>query len=208
MSFRCWPCLGNVSPGSGVLNTLIRPALKQPYFTSTSSLLLINDLPRLVPSSGKLLLFSSDALFPYALSDLDEQQYQFFHCVKRSQNKTLPLMIVVYFAVCLLIYLLQNWHGKLQKNLLICITCICLRNSTEKCTNIATKSLRGPLLAPDCSRVCPMCWISGQEKGAYSSSTNGLWVGKIPDELKDLTYAGHYFVFKCYSIGMCKFSCC
>jgi hypothetical protein len=34
-------------------------------------------------------LFSSDELFPYALSDLDEQQYQFFPCVKKRQKQSL-----------------------------------------------------------------------------------------------------------------------
>jgi hypothetical protein len=52
------------------------------------------------------------------------------------------------------------------------------------------RELRGPILAPDCSRVCPICVKSlGEKKMPTLTLANGLWVGKIPDELKDLTYA-------------------
>ena len=50
--------------------------------------------------------------------------------------------------------------------------------------------LRGPILAPDCDRVCPLC-VESLEKNKVPTLAlaNGLWVGKIPDELRDLTYA-------------------
>ena len=50
--------------------------------------------------------------------------------------------------------------------------------------------LRGPILAPNCNRVCPIC-VDSLEKNKVPTLAlaNGLWVGKIPDELKDLTYA-------------------
>src|SRR6204780_1896282 len=52
------------------------------------------------------------------------------------------------------------------------------------------RELRGPILAPDCSRVCPICVESLEKKKMpILALANGLWVGKIPDELKDLTYA-------------------
>src|ERR1700723_2836503 len=52
------------------------------------------------------------------------------------------------------------------------------------------KELRGPILAPDCNKVCYMCVESLEKKQLPTLSlANGLWVGKIPDELKDLTYA-------------------
>jgi hypothetical protein len=52
------------------------------------------------------------------------------------------------------------------------------------------RELRGPILAPDCSRVCPTCVESLENKKMPTLAlANGLWVGKIPDELKDLTYA-------------------
>ena len=40
---------------------------------------------------GKALLFSSDELFPYSLTDLHEQQYQFHHGVKKNQKESLVL---------------------------------------------------------------------------------------------------------------------
>jgi hypothetical protein len=50
--------------------------------------------------------------------------------------------------------------------------------------------LRGPILAPDCDRVCPLCIESLQKnKVPTLALANGLWVGKIPNELRDLTYA-------------------
>src|ERR1700677_203626 len=52
------------------------------------------------------------------------------------------------------------------------------------------RELRGPILAPECSRVCPICVESLQKKKVPTLAlANGLWIGKIPDELKDLTYA-------------------
>jgi hypothetical protein len=50
--------------------------------------------------------------------------------------------------------------------------------------------LRGPILAPDCDKVCPLC-VESLEKNKVPTLAlaNGLWVGKIPDELRDLTYA-------------------
>ena len=35
---------------------------------------------------GKSLIFSSDELLPYALADLQEQQYQFLQCVKKDNK--------------------------------------------------------------------------------------------------------------------------
>ena len=50
--------------------------------------------------------------------------------------------------------------------------------------------LRGPILAPDCNRVCPICVESLQNnKVPALALANGLWVGKIPNELRYLTYA-------------------
>jgi hypothetical protein len=54
----------------------------------------------------------------------------------------------------------------------------------------AVKELRGHILAPDCSRVCHICVESLENKKVPTLAlANGLWVGKIPNELKDLTYA-------------------
>src|ERR1700728_2192948 len=52
------------------------------------------------------------------------------------------------------------------------------------------KELGGPILAPGCSKVCPIC-VESLEKGNVPTLAlaNGLWVGEIPDELQDLTYA-------------------
>ena len=57
---------------------------------------------------GKALLFSSDELFPYSLTDLHEQQYQFHHGVKKIKRRAWFLMMVMYCAMCHMIYLLQN----------------------------------------------------------------------------------------------------
>jgi hypothetical protein len=38
---------------------------------------------------GKALLFSSDELLPYSLTDLHKQQYQFLHGVKKNQKQSL-----------------------------------------------------------------------------------------------------------------------
>ena len=52
------------------------------------------------------------------------------------------------------------------------------------------RELKGPILAPGCSRVCPTCLESLEKKKMpILALANGLWIGKIPDELKDLTYA-------------------
>jgi hypothetical protein len=40
---------------------------------------------------GKALLFSSDELLPYVLTDLHEQQYQFLQCVTKKQKQSLVL---------------------------------------------------------------------------------------------------------------------
>ena len=52
------------------------------------------------------------------------------------------------------------------------------------------RELRGPILAPGCSKVCPICVESLEDKKMPTRAlANGLWVGEIPDELQDLTYA-------------------
>src|ERR1700677_1687002 len=40
---------------------------------------------------GKSLIFSSDELLPYALADLQEQQYQFLQCVKKDNKQSIVL---------------------------------------------------------------------------------------------------------------------
>ena len=60
-----------------------------------------------------------------------------------------------------------------------------------RCTSSdPVRELKGPILAPDCNGVCSIC-IESLEKNKVPTLAlaNGLWVGKIPDELKDLTYA-------------------
>jgi hypothetical protein len=52
------------------------------------------------------------------------------------------------------------------------------------------KELRGPILAPGCSKVCAIC-AESLDKGNMPTLAlaNGLWVGEIPNELQNLTYA-------------------
>jgi len=52
------------------------------------------------------------------------------------------------------------------------------------------KELRGPILAPACNKVCPICADSLDKKKIPTLAlANGLWIGEIPDELQGLTYA-------------------
>ena len=52
------------------------------------------------------------------------------------------------------------------------------------------KELRGPILAPACNKVCPICADSlDKTKVPTLALANGLWIGEIPDELQGLTYA-------------------
>jgi hypothetical protein len=52
------------------------------------------------------------------------------------------------------------------------------------------RELRGPVLAPGCTRVCYKCLESlGKNKMPTLALANGLWIGEIPDELQQLTYA-------------------
>ena len=64
---------------------------------------------------------------------------------------------------------------------------------TRKARSISSdpvKELRGPILAPGCSNVCSVCMESlEKEKMPVFALANGLWVGEIPDELQNLTYA-------------------
>ena len=54
----------------------------------------------------------------------------------------------------------------------------------------SVRELRGPILAPGCSKVCPICVeLLEKKKMPTLALANGLWIGKIPDELQDLTYA-------------------
>jgi hypothetical protein len=54
----------------------------------------------------------------------------------------------------------------------------------------SVKELKGPILAPHCSRVCFLCIESlDKKKMPTLALANGLWIGEIPDELQGLTYA-------------------
>ena len=61
------------------------------------------------------------------------------------------------------------------------------------------RELRGPILAPGCSRVCSICVESlGREKVPTLAFANGLGVGRILDELKGLTYAEQLLIARVY----------
>jgi hypothetical protein len=61
------------------------------------------------------------------------------------------------------------------------------------------RELRGPILAPGCSRVCPICVESLEKKKVPTLAlANGLWVGEIPDELQRLDI--------CRTVAYCKSS--
>jgi hypothetical protein len=57
-------------------------------------------------------------------------------------------------------------------------------------TSDSVKELKGPILAPGCSRVCSICIESlDKKKMPTLALANGLWIREIPDELQGLTYA-------------------
>ena len=59
---------------------------------------------------------------------------------------------------------------------------------TDRCKKI--QELDGPLLAPGCTRICLKCKQSlKQNKLPLESLANGHWLGEIPLQLKDLSYA-------------------
>jgi len=66
---------------------------------------------------GKALIFSSDELHPYASADLNEQQYQFQHCVKKITSKNYILMMVMYCGCVPLMYLPPKLTLKAVKEL-------------------------------------------------------------------------------------------
>ena len=52
------------------------------------------------------------------------------------------------------------------------------------------RELKGPVLASHCNKVCPVCVDSlDKKKMPTLVLANGLWIGDIPPELQDLTYA-------------------
>jgi hypothetical protein len=54
----------------------------------------------------------------------------------------------------------------------------------------AVREWKGPILATGCSRVCSICIESLDKKKLPTLAlANSLWIGEIPDELQDLTYA-------------------
>src|ERR1700691_3979964 len=83
-------------------------------------------------------------------------------------------------------------HGirKIKRNVLNMIKVDGVTRKARCKTSDPVRELKGPILAPGCSRVCPICAESlDKKKMPTLALANGLWVGEIPDELKDLTYA-------------------
>src|SRR6202044_427192 len=70
------------------------------------------------------------------------------------------------------------------------------------------RELRGAILAPGCSRVCPICVESLEKKKVPTLAlANGLWVGEIPDELQGLTYAEQLLIARvCHNRCIVKVS--
>jgi hypothetical protein len=81
------------------------------------------------------------------------------------------------------------------------------RKSRSKSSDLV-KELRGPILAPGCSRVCPTCAESLDKKKIPTLAlANGLWIGEIPDELQDLTYAEQLLIARvCHNRCIVKVS--
>ena len=59
------------------------------------------------------------------------------------------------------------------------------------------RELKGPVLASHCNKVCPVCVDSlDKKKMPTLALANGLWIGDIPSELQDLTYAEQLLIAK------------
>ena len=55
--------------------------------------------------------------------------------------------------------------------------------------NDPIESLPGPVLASNCDGVCPTCFnVMKKGKTPKNALANGLWLGDIPDELRDLSW--------------------
>ncbi|TFK53516.1 hypothetical protein OE88DRAFT_1613320, partial [Heliocybe sulcata] len=55
----------------------------------------------------------------------------------------------------------------------------------------------GPVLAHDCTHVCPECGNTLQTgQIPRNALANGLWIGKVPDALKNLTLAEQLMIAK------------
>jgi hypothetical protein len=72
----------------------------------------------------------------------------------------------------------------------------------------SVKELRRPILAPKCSRICPLCIDSLEKKKMPTLAlANGLWIGDIPNELQDLTYAEQLLIARvCHNRCIVKVS--
>ena len=70
------------------------------------------------------------------------------------------------------------------------------------------KELGGPILAPACNKVCPLCTESLDKKKVPTLAlANGLWIGEIPDELQGLTYAEQLLIARvCHNRCIVKVS--
>ena len=72
----------------------------------------------------------------------------------------------------------------------------------------------GPVLLPNCNDICENCVLSlYKEEMPVNSLANGLWVGEIPDALKDLSWTEkllisrvkhNYCIVKVHMSGMSK----
>ena len=76
------------------------------------------------------------------------------------------------------------------------------------CLKKLVRELRGPILAPGCSRVCSTSVkLLDNNKIPTLALANGLWIGEIPDKLKNLTYAEQLLIAKvCHNRCIVKVS--
>jgi hypothetical protein len=70
------------------------------------------------------------------------------------------------------------------------------------------RELRGPVLASHCNKVSAVCMESlDKKKMPTLALANGLWIGDIPAELQDLTYAEQLLIAKvCHNRCIAKVS--
>ena len=84
----------------------------------------------------------------------------------------------------------MTWKSFLKLKILVVLKVDGVTGKARCKSTDPVRELRQPILAPGCSKFCTICVESLEEKKIPTLAlANGLWVGEIPNELQDLTYA-------------------
>ncbi len=59
------------------------------------------------------------------------------------------------------------------------------------------QEIPGPILADNCNGICDKCCASVRKGDVPQFALcNGLWLGDVPEELKDLSFAEQLIIFR------------